>query len=414
MIAVLVREGRAGQQIQHSERHDTMRNNLKKAAALVLAVVMCLSFAGCYSENKTWAAKQGDDVLPIGSYIYYLNSAYSEAMEKVDTETDVLSTTVEGESAESWIRARALEYVNSYYFINNKFEELGLEYTDEDASTAEYNSDYMWTYYRTTMEEIGIAKESFHKAYAEYNAKYQKVLNAIYGEGGEKEISQEEMKAHFMENYLPYEYFYVPLTTTDEEGNSVNMTDAQKNETMDKLNDLAKRVEDGKITLEEAAGEYAEETGGSAENSNYYDYSSIKAEDISSENIRTALQQAKENEVLVLDNAENANGCYVVRKHVAEEKFTALLENETQKDSLILDMKGDEFRDYVKEQAASVQGVEINQSAINSYKLKKIVNDSNKKGSSEAESSAAPEEGSSEASSDSSAEGSSESSAETE
>ena len=56
-----------------------MRNIWKRAAAVVLALAMCLSFAGCYDENMTWAARKDDDTLPIGGYIYYLYSAYTEA-----------------------------------------------------------------------------------------------------------------------------------------------------------------------------------------------------------------------------------------------------------------------------------------------------------------------------------------------
>ena len=56
-----------------------MRNIWKRTAAAVLALVLCLSLAGCYNENNTWAARKGDDTMPIGGYIYYLYSAYSEA-----------------------------------------------------------------------------------------------------------------------------------------------------------------------------------------------------------------------------------------------------------------------------------------------------------------------------------------------
>ena len=62
-----------------------MRNIWKRTAAAVLALVLCLSLAGCYNENNTWAARKGDDTMPIGGYIYYLYSAYSEAMQKVAT-----------------------------------------------------------------------------------------------------------------------------------------------------------------------------------------------------------------------------------------------------------------------------------------------------------------------------------------
>ena len=67
-----------------------MKNMLKKTVALVLALALCLSFAGCYSENNTWAAKLGDDTMPIGGYIYYLSTAYNEAAMKISSDIEVL------------------------------------------------------------------------------------------------------------------------------------------------------------------------------------------------------------------------------------------------------------------------------------------------------------------------------------
>ena len=109
-----------------------MRNIWKRTAAAVLALAMCLSFAGCYDENMTWAARKGDDTLPIGGYIYFLYSAYSEAAGQVDTETPVLDAEIDGQDAAQWIKDRALNYVQAYYYINDKFEEYGLELTEDD------------------------------------------------------------------------------------------------------------------------------------------------------------------------------------------------------------------------------------------------------------------------------------------
>ena len=114
-----------------------MRNIWKRAAAAVLALAMCLSFAGCYDENMTWAARKDDDTLPIGGYIYYLYSAYTEAASQVDSSTHVLDAQIDGEDAEQWIKDRALTYVQSYYYINDKMAEYGLEMTEEDQSQAE-------------------------------------------------------------------------------------------------------------------------------------------------------------------------------------------------------------------------------------------------------------------------------------
>ena len=60
----------------------SMTKIFKRAAAGVMALAMCAGLTGCYSENNTWAVKSGDSTLPIGGYIYYLSSAYSEAAGK--------------------------------------------------------------------------------------------------------------------------------------------------------------------------------------------------------------------------------------------------------------------------------------------------------------------------------------------
>ena len=96
---------------------------------------MCFSLAGCYDEDLNWSAKYDDTELPAGAYIYYLSIAYNEAASKVSTEDEVLKSEIDGTPAETWIKNRADEYVNQYFYIQNEMKRLGLEMTDEDYST---------------------------------------------------------------------------------------------------------------------------------------------------------------------------------------------------------------------------------------------------------------------------------------
>lgn len=364
-----------------------MRNILKKAAAAVLASALCLSFAGCYDENDSWAAKKGEDSLPLGGYIYYLNSAYSEAMGKVSTEEEVLKATVEDKGAETWIRDRAMTYLKSYFYISDKFDELGLEITEDDQASIQSSTDTMWNYYKTSMESLGIAKTSFDQTYSLYNTKYQKVLETMYGKGGEKEISEDELRTYYTENYSSYDYFYVSLTKKDDDGNSVDMTDDEKADVKKKLEAYVKDINSGSTTIEDAAKEYAKDALGGEDQSTYSAPSPTKTENLSS-SIKSALEGAKDNETVF---AETDGTYYVVRRLSIAEKFSELLDSETQKNSVIIDMKGEEFADFVDQQAASVEGVEINDKALNTVKLSKLVTDSNKKGTSSETSSAADE-----------------------
>ena len=99
--------------------------------------------------------------------------------------------------------------------------------------------------------------------------------------------------------------------------------------------------------------------------------------------------------------AETSNALYVIRKLSIADAYDEVEADEDQYISLLADMKGEEFNDYVLEQAQSVEGVELNQSAMNTVKLSSFVNDSTRNGASSASEteSSASEESSSETSS---------------
>lgn len=375
-----------------------MRNIWKRIAAAALALALCLSFAGCYDENKTWAARKGDDELPIGAYIYYLYSAYLEAGSQVDSETSVLDAEIEGQDAEQWIKDLALNYVQAYYYISDKFDELGLELTEEDLVNVENTASSFWSYYGSTLEELGISQDSFEKAYALYGEKFERVMKAMYGEGGELALEDGALEEYYCGAYINYEYFSASLTTTNEDGESVDLTDDEKADLKETFEGYVKKINAGELTMSEAADEYAEESG--------TDSSLMSPVCVKSENMSTlvfdALNSVKEGEAAFV---ESTSGYLVVRKLSVKDYYDEYVANdEDQQFTLLTELKGEEYSDYVLEQAASVEGVELNQAAMDSIKVSSLVDDSNRNGTSsaeETESSSADENSSEEESSSS-------------
>ena len=362
-----------------------MKQTLKKVFALVLAAALCLSFSGCYSENNLWSAKKGDDTLSIGSYIYFLSSAYSLARAEVSTEETVLKASIpdyldESQTldAQTWIKNRALNYVNSYFFLKDKFNEYGLSFSEEDQTGIDSLTDSMWSYSKTVYEEMGISKESMNQAYSVYNVLFQRVFEAMYGEGGEKEVSAEEIKSYFLENYVHYEYFTASLTKTDEDGNSVDMTDEEKAAAKERLDDYVERINKGTLLVEDAANEFAQEYLGSADNSTYQTPVVLYNENLS-DTFKTAFEGLEEGKATL---AETATGYYLIRKLPIAEKHEEYTENESSLKDLLSYMKGDEFSDYILAQSQNYTGVEYNMSAINTVKLSKFVSESTEKGTS--------------------------------
>lgn len=366
-----------------------MRNIWKRAAAAVLALAMCLSFAGCYDENKTWAARQGDDELPIGAYIYYLYSAYIEAASQVDTETAVLNAEIEGEDAQQWIKDLALNYVQAYYYIGDKFDEYGLELTEDDQENVKNTAINFWNYYGSTLEDMGISQDSFQIAYALYGEKFQKVMQAMYGKDGELALEDGALEEYYCGAYINYEYFSASLTTTNEDGESVDLTDDEKADLKKKFEEYVKEINAGDLTMSEAADEYAEESG---TDSSLMSPVCVKSENMSTQ-VFDALNSAKEGEAAFV---ETTSGYLVVRKLSVKDYYDEYIAgDEDQLFSLLTELKSDEYSDYVLEQAASVEGVELNQAAMDSVKVSSLVDDNNRNGTSsqeETESSSAGED----------------------
>ncbi|MGN0478488.1 MAG: hypothetical protein ACI4GO_03555 [Hominenteromicrobium sp.] len=374
-----------------------MKKFAKGALALLLAIALCFSLAGCYDENMTWAAKKGDTELPIGAYIYYLSVAYNEAASQIGTDTEVLKGEVEGQPADEWIRERAKAYVNQYFWMDDEIARLGLEMTDEDYTSAQQSTSSYWTYFGSVFEDYGIAQSSFDIAYSQYNQKYLMVFKALYGEGGEREVPQADIQDYYEQNYYSYEYFTAPLTTVSEDGSSVEMTDEEKAEVAGKLEKVKTDILSGKKTVTDAANDYALEIG---EDSSYQtgikDQAGMESAYLPSEFIDT-LTAMSEDGVEIFE----ASG-YMVLLHrlPIKDSEEEILADDDSRMNLIIEIKSEEFKDYVSEAAQGVEGVELNDKAISRYKPS-MFTDSTKNGTS-----SVPEE-----SSESEADDSSESSA---
>ncbi|MBQ3166518.1 MAG: hypothetical protein IJC01_04185, partial [Clostridia bacterium] len=200
-----------------------------------LAIVLTLSLAGCYSSEMTWAARMGDDELPIGAYIYFLSTAYNEAAGQMDTDTKVLKSQIDGMDAGDWILDRANFYVNQYFWVEQEMDRLGLSLDEADYELALINTDNYWAYFGTLFEQYGIARTSFDVAYSQYNLKYLKIFEAMYGEGGEREIPAEDLMQQYISTYYSYEYFLAPMNTVAEDESVVEFTEEEKAALAEKL-----------------------------------------------------------------------------------------------------------------------------------------------------------------------------------
>lgn len=382
----------------------TMKSMFKRAAAGVMALAMCAGLAGCYSEDKTWAAKMGDDTMPIGGYIYYLTSAYTDGAAKVDSGSEVFKSQIDGQSAESWVEDRALDYLRSYYFVTRKFDELGLTLSEEDQDAIQSATSAMWSYYKTPFESMGIAESSFEKAYSVYNQKLSTLLSAMYGEGGELALGEDEMKQYYLDGYTYYQYFSIPLTKTDDEGNTVDMDEDEKLTEKQMLEDWAQEVTKGSISFDQAMDNYKNSHNGAEPTTGE---PLAVSNDSMSDLFKDAIFPLKNDGAAVVDATSRL---YLVQKLDINEDFKALLDDEDRTNTLLRTMKAQEFLDYTMEQGKSL-GVEVNQKAIGAVRTTVVADTMGSNGTSSASSEstdASSQESSQEESQDESSEAGSE------
>lgn len=339
----------------------------KKFAALLLAAAMLTSSTACASD-KSWAAKDDSLTVPVGSYIYNLYSAYASASSQVpDTTKPALGQKIGDKDAETWIREKALNQTKSIFVIDRKMKELNLTLSDDDNSRVKSMTDQTWNSYQSTLEGFGIAKSSYNLAASDYSVKTQKVFDALYGKGGSKAVSDDELKGFFEKNYTDFSYILCPLYKTDSGGNfSAAFSDDEKKKAEDEFNGYASKITDGSMTLQQALDAYKAAGGDSTAsvsdettnlNTNPYGYP---------DDMIKLLQGMKPGETKA---AEISDGLlyFLVTKNDISKKTEEQMKTDDGRQSLLSDYKGQEFSDEISKEADALKDVTLNEKAIDSY-----------------------------------------------
>ena len=189
----------------------------KRIAAGLLCAAAACSFTAC--KDTTWAYKIQDTTITAGMYIAYQINAYMEAQnEAEDTTKDVLEQQIDGKDATAWINEKVLEYCKSYVAVEQKFNELGLSFSDSDKNILETQLENMWYYYQSLYEPNGAGKQSVEKI-LENSYKSNLIFKKYYDKDGIEAVSEEDLKKEFTDNYALVKYIQMPMK--DAEGNKL-------------------------------------------------------------------------------------------------------------------------------------------------------------------------------------------------
>ncbi|MBC3517124.1 hypothetical protein [Neobittarella massiliensis] len=185
--------------------------SIKKKLLAPLALVLSLVMAGCtFGTHFGTVATVGDVKITDGIYLYYQYTAYGEALSAVeDSEKSLFKQKVGDQTASEYIVDRTKTHCASYAAVEQLFAEKGLELTDSDRDYVDAAVAQNWPSGQKVMEKNGVS-EATYKLIVENAVKSTKLFNALYGEGGEKAVTDEELLTYTRENYMRIRYFEIP------------------------------------------------------------------------------------------------------------------------------------------------------------------------------------------------------------
>ena len=182
---------------------------MKKIVALILALMLALSAAGCSTGDTSWVAKSGDTVITPGMYITYLMMGINDAAAKASDPEDPLSGEIDGIPAKEYVINYAKREITKYLGGAEKFRALGLSLSEDDIAQYQDYADYIYELGGEYYEMAGVSKDSV-LAINENSMKAALVFDAVYGEGGELEMTEEEYDQAFADTYYRAYYYVFP------------------------------------------------------------------------------------------------------------------------------------------------------------------------------------------------------------
>ncbi len=348
-------------------------NILKKVTCGALAAAMAVGMTGCM--DASWIVKSGDTKLPAGVYVANMleNYLYGYMYQG--------SAYLKEEGVSEALVDTAKEYCETILAYKMKAEELGVSVTEEEINEMKSEGDMSWEDYSALYQANRVSEDAFNMTY-EVSALSAKVFEAIYGEGGLQEVSAEELRSIYDENYIKagLMVFNKPAQVEISE----TSTEEQKKEVQEtyeaSLAELKAEVEYWVAQAEAMMGEkgltfndvmiaYDMDTTPLEDNDhinvgNRYAYIDKREEGIPEE-VMAYLETAEVNAVEAVETEDYIVIC-CLQDGNNDEDFEAIRAN------ILLNLKGDEMQKMMTEYLESLN-IEYNESALKRFTPDKLV-----------------------------------------
>ena len=198
----------------------------QKLLALVCALALVVSLAGCVISTPDTVGSLGDYEISSGLYLLAQYDAYQKAADLASSDQDAANVkaflkqtiTVDSDSGETatvsdYVARKTLENLQTYAATELRFDELGGQLTAEEEQQADSYAQQLMDQYGETYKANGIGLETVQH-FERILLKSNDLLTLVYGNGGETPVSDADLTEHLENNMVELAYYVVPLYNT--------------------------------------------------------------------------------------------------------------------------------------------------------------------------------------------------------
>ncbi len=230
---------------------------MKKIIGIILCAVLCLGMLCSCSAKKQTVLSVGQAEIDSEIFAYFFSEVYSQAE---SSGGDLLATDEMTAQAVN----KCLEYVAS----TTLFDTLQLALSADSKKNIAGSVEEEWMLYGSYYTDAGISKQTVSKITRAKECRTQLLLY-YFGEGSEYEVKEDEIEYYFDRTYVAFKAINGYFTTTDENGESVPLPDAEIIALKDTFEQKRSQLESGMSFAEVNEGNDVESTFIAVSNSAY-------------------------------------------------------------------------------------------------------------------------------------------------
>lgn len=367
----------------------------QKLLALVCALALVVSLAGCVISTPDTVGSLGDYEISSGLYLLAQYDAYQKAADLASSDQDAANVkaflkqtiTVDSDSGETatvsdYVARKTLENLQTYAATELRFDELGGQLTAEEEQQADSYAQQLMDQYGDTYKANGIGLETVQH-FERILLKSNDLLTLVYGNGGETPVSDADLTEHLENNMVELAYYVVPLYNTstyafaDDDQKAQMLTLAQQAATA--VNLASNESASEQVSALNAAAQAAlPDIYAVLDSTPAEDASSVQTELLTESDLTGAFtQDGAADAVRGLVYGEAAAVQYNAASIILMMRIDPLQVStlDALRTQILSDMKGDELEDALTAYGSTLEN-DLSTSAMNKMPASKIVNPS--------------------------------------